>query len=68
VSALEHTLNLGTKERAAIMLAQTLRAGVLLFDDGKSRRAARKRGFAVTSTLAVLALDARRDLVDLLAA
>lgn len=65
VPAPDSTLNLGTGEREAITLAQTLRADVLLLDDGKARRAARERGLTVTGTLGVLANAARRGLVDL---
>ena len=68
VPAPDLTLNLGTGEREAITLAQTLRADVLLLDDGKARRAARERGLAVAGTLAVLALAASRGLVHLPAA
>jgi predicted nucleic acid-binding protein len=65
VPAPDLTLNLGAGEREAITLAQTLRADVLLLDDGKAGRAARERGLAVTGTLAVLSNAARRGSVDL---
>ena len=55
-------------ERAALALAETVRADLLLMDDREGVAAARKRGFAVTGTLGVLDLAARRGMIDLLAA
>jgi predicted nucleic acid-binding protein len=58
-------LKLGAGEREAIALAEELKADLLLVDDRKARREARRRGLAVTGTLAVLAAAAERGLVDL---
>ena len=48
---------LGAGERAAITLALTLRADLILIDE--------RKGTSVTGTLGILALAARRGLVDL---
>jgi predicted nucleic acid-binding protein len=56
-AAPDPALKLGAGEREAIALAEELKAGLLL-DDGKARREARRRGLAVTGTLAVLAAAA----------
>ena len=61
-------LKLGVGEREAIALAEELGADLLLVDDAKARREARRRGLAVTGTLAVLVTAAGRGLVDLPAA
>lgn len=58
-------LKLGAGEREAIQLAEELGADLLLVDDRKARREARRRGLSVTGTLAVLAAAAERGLVDL---
>lgn len=58
-------LKLGAGEREAIALAEELAADLLLIDDRKARREARRRGLSVTGTLAVLAAAAERGLVDL---
>lgn len=55
-------------EREAITLALAIKADLLLMDDREGVAAARRRGFAVTGTLGLLDLAARRDLVDLAAA
>src|ERR1700733_9359835 len=55
-------------ERDAIALALTIRADLLLMDDQDGVAAARRRGFAVTGTLGLLDLAARKGLVDLAAA
>jgi len=52
-------------EREAIALAQSVGASLVLLDEKKGRQAARDLGFAVTGTLGVLDLAARRGLVDL---
>ncbi len=58
-------LKLGAGEREVLALAEELKADLLLLDDAKARREARRRGLAVTGTLAVLATAAERGLVDL---
>ena len=55
-------------ERDAIALALATKADPLLMDDREGVAAARRRGFAVTGTLGLLDLAARRGLVDLAAA
>ena len=52
-------------EQAAIALAATLKADLLLMDDREGVIVARSKGLAVTGTLGVLGLAARRGLVDL---
>lgn len=59
---------LGAGEREAIRLAEIANAAVVLLDEKKARRLARDRGLAVSGTLGVLDLGARRGLVDLPAA
>jgi predicted nucleic acid-binding protein len=55
-------------ERAAIALAKSIGADLILMDDRSGVEAARAHGLAVTGTLGVLDLAARRGLVDLAAA
>jgi predicted nucleic acid-binding protein len=52
-------------ERAAIELAIRIGADLILMDDRDGVTAARDRGFAVTGTLGILDLAARRDLIQL---
>lgn len=52
-------------ERAAIALAHTLGAGLLLIDDRAGVTAAREEGFRVTGTLGVLVEAAGQSLLDL---
>lgn len=52
-------------EREAVMLAGALVADLLLMDDRAGVVVARARGFAVTGTLGVIDLAARRGLIDL---
>jgi len=52
-------------ERAAISLALSMAADILLMDDRKGVSAARKKGFTVAGTLGVLDLAARRGLLNL---
>jgi predicted nucleic acid-binding protein len=52
-------------EEAAIILAIELHADLLLMDDREGVIAARRRGFRVAGTLAVLSMAARRDLLNL---
>ncbi len=55
-------------ERDAITLALATKADLLLMDDQDGVAVARRRGFAVTGTLGLLDLAARKGLVDLAAA
>jgi hypothetical protein len=55
-------------ERAAIALALAVKAELVLMDDREGVGIARVRGLAVTGTLGVLDLAARRGLIDLAAA
>lgn len=52
-------------ERATILLGASLDADLLLMDDREGVAVARSKGFAVTGTLGILDLAARRGLVDL---
>ncbi len=52
-------------ERAAIELAVSLDADLLLMDDRKGVNAAQRKGLRVTGTLGILDLAARRGLLDL---
>jgi predicted nucleic acid-binding protein len=52
-------------ERAALVLAAALGAGLLLMDDRQGVRVARNKGFRVIGTLRVLQLAAQRGLLDL---
>jgi predicted nucleic acid-binding protein len=56
---------LGAGERAAIALALSLRADLILIDERKGTNVALSKGFEVTGTLGVLGLAARRGLVNL---
>jgi predicted nucleic acid-binding protein len=56
---------LGAGERAAITLALSLHADLILIDERKGTTVALSKGFEVTGTLGVLRLAARRGLVDL---
>lgn len=56
---------LGTGERAAITLALSLQADLILIDERKGTSVALRKGFAVTGTLGILRLAAQRGLVDL---
>src|SRR5262249_54027531 len=59
----EATLDEG--ERAAIALARAVSADLVLMDDRAGVAVARQNGLAVTGTLGVLELAARRGLIDL---
>jgi predicted nucleic acid-binding protein len=61
----ETLAHLGAGEREAILLAQEVRAEVLLMDEQDGRQAARSRGLTVTGTLGVLERAAERGLLDL---
>lgn len=52
-------------ERDALALAQSLEAQLVLLDDRAAVVVARRMGFAVTGTVGVLDLAARRGLVDI---
>jgi predicted nucleic acid-binding protein len=52
-------------EKAAIELALSLQADLILIDERAGAAAAAQKGFAVTGTLGVLDLAAERGLVDL---
>lgn len=52
-------------EKAAITLAASLEADLLLMDDRAGVIVARSKGFAVTGTLGILDLAARKGLLDL---
>ncbi|MBZ5523282.1 MAG: DUF3368 domain-containing protein [Acidobacteriia bacterium] len=58
-------LSLDDGERAAIVLATSLGADLILMDDREGASAARLKGFAVTGTIGVLDLAARRGMVRL---
>jgi predicted nucleic acid-binding protein len=51
-------------EAEAISLALELRADLLLADDWKARRAARKRGIEITGVLGVLELASAQNLIE----
>ena len=55
-------------ERAAIVLAAAIGADLILMDDRSGVGVAHRRGIAVTGTLGVLDLAARRGLIDLASA
>ena len=57
--------SLDAGERAALALAATLGAELVLMDDRSGVAAARRRGFAVTGTLGILDLAARRGFIRL---
>jgi predicted nucleic acid-binding protein len=52
-------------ERSAIALGLSLKADLILIDDRKGASVALNKGFAVTGTLGVLDLAARRHLINL---
>jgi len=55
---------LGAGERAAITLALSLHADLILIDERKGTTVALRKGFDVSGTLGVLSLAAQRGLVD----
>ena len=59
------TATLDEGERAAIALAELLSADLVLMDERKGVRISLRKGFAVTGTLGILDLAARRGLIDL---
>jgi predicted nucleic acid-binding protein len=62
VSAVTDDLDLG--ERAAIALAETLHADLLLIDEAAGRAEARRRHLRVTGTLGVLRVGAEHGMVN----
>lgn len=62
VSAVTDDLDLG--ERAAIALAETLHADLLLIDEAAGRAEARRRHLRVTGTLGVLRVGAELGVVN----
>jgi predicted nucleic acid-binding protein len=56
---------LQTGERGAILLAQSMQAGMILSDEKAARRVAADRGLRVTGTLGLLGEAAVRGLVEL---
>lgn len=62
IDTVPESLDLG--ERAAIALAEALKADVLLIDDSAGRREATRRHLRVTGTLGVLRAAAERGFVD----
>jgi predicted nucleic acid-binding protein len=57
--------SLGAGERAAITLALSLHADLVLIDERKGTAVALGKGFGVTGTLGVLGLAARNGFIDL---
>jgi predicted nucleic acid-binding protein len=55
--------NLGAGERAAILLAKSLEADLVLLDEWKARRVAQDAGLSVVGCLGILEAGARRGLV-----
>ena len=56
---------LGAGERAAIALASSIGADLILIDERKGTAAALARGFDVTGTLGILRLAAQESLIDI---
>ena len=52
-------------EKAALTLAGTLHADLILIDDRNGAAAARRKGFEITGTLGLLTRAAQRGLIDL---
>jgi predicted nucleic acid-binding protein len=55
-------------EQAAILMAESIRAELILLDEKSARRIAARRGMRITGTLGVLGEGAARGMVDLPAA
>jgi predicted nucleic acid-binding protein len=56
---------LDSGERAALLLATSLKADLVLMDDREGVVVARKKGFAVTGTIGLLDLAAQRGMIQL---
>jgi len=56
---------LGAGEQAAITLALSMHADLILIDERKGTSAALTKGFEVTGTLGILRLAARQGLIDI---
>jgi len=66
IPAEDHALQaLDAGERAAILLAESMRADLLLIDDRAGAILAQRRGLAVTGTLGVLDLASQAGLIQL---
>jgi predicted nucleic acid-binding protein len=65
---LSELLRLGAGERDAILLAEELRADIVLLDDDAGRKAAQRRALRRTGTLGILGIASARGLVDFPAA
>jgi predicted nucleic acid-binding protein len=65
VNSPDISLLLDRGEQEAITLAQQINADLLLLDERRARQAAISRGLAVTGTLGLLEVAARRGLIDL---
>lgn len=65
LSATEGLERLEAGEQAAILLAESMRADIILLDEKAARRVAANRGLRVTGLLGVLGEAATRGLVDL---
>ena len=61
----ESMAGLGPGETEAILIAEELKADLLLLDDAKARKTALQRGLAIAGTLALLAKAAQANLLDL---
>ena len=61
----EEFSNLHAGEREAIMLAESLRADLVVLDEKLARRIAAKRGLAITGTLGLLDEAAARGFINL---
>jgi predicted nucleic acid-binding protein len=55
-------------ERCAILLAESVKAGIIILDEKAARRVAAARGLRVTGILGVLGEASTRGLIDLAAA
>ena len=64
LSLMQACQGLGTGERSAILLANTLSAELILLDEWKARRIARDAGFSIMGCLGVLEAGTRKGLVS----